>query len=1163
MQSLNFEFLRPHVSLLADLGGFAEKYAHSDPQSAAVKLRSFAEELVEQFYQRHQLPRPYNAHLIDLLEDYGFTSAAPRLILNLLHALRKTGNKGAHGDPIATHAVLARLQDALSVGRWFFVSVLRQDVALTPQGFVEPPPESSKTLVKNKNKQLQQDLAAQNEKIATLQAALKAEREKAAAAEAAKHAADRERVKTEEELAAIREQGEQVATGVLHLNEEQTRRRLIDEMLVEVGWDVGPNGTSTDEVGQEVVVQGTPQGYTTGTHGEGRCDYVLWDDNGKPLAVIEAKRTSKDAAAGRTQAQLYANALENEFGQRPVIFYTNGAEIFIEDDAQGYPPRRLYAYYSKGSLQTLQFQRREKLDLTGVAPSPSIAGRMYQVEAVKRVCERFTGKRRRSLIVQATGTGKTRVAISLCDVLTRARWAKRILFLCDRRELRKQAINAFKEHLPNEPRTIVDRTSVGDTKHRVFVGTYPAMMNVFMSFDPGFFDLIIADESHRSIYNKYRDLFQYFDALQVGLTATPVKFVERNTYRLFGCEDQDPTFNYEYGEAIRNDPPYLVPFRVVRVTTQFLRDGIKYSQMSPEQRAELEADIEDAKEIEFEKNQIDKQVFNKDTNRVILRNLMDHGLRDPSGSRPGKSIIFARNHEHAKLLDEVFREIYPQYGGSFCRVIDNYDPNAEALIDQFKDPESDLTIAISVDMLDTGIDIPEVVNLVFAKPVKSYVKFWQMIGRGTRLRSDLFGPGQHKSEFLIFDHWGNFEFFEERYEEKQPSVSRSLLQQVFEARMALVDAAVKALDQSTVDLAVGHITQMVRSVANTGAIAAKEHWKELEKLSKPEVVGGWHAGTTQQLRTVAAPLMHLIHQRGEDSAYRFDLVMTKLQTAQLQKSGERDAYKAAVEEQVENLRMNLNPVKAKTEAIKRVRSKEFWEQATLPQLEDLRVDLRGIMRHQDYQSVAKQAPLVLDVRDSSETRTAYQTKLEGLELVEYRNRVKKALLEHFEKNLVLRKIRSNIRVSDADVKKLAKLVIDVDPGADLNRLFDQDEEHQDVQDRLQFVLRGLVGLDAEQVEKAFTEFVHAFPMLTAQQVQFLTLVKHHITDHGMLRIEDLYEPPFTQLHSDGLDGVFAEDEQVNRLIDIIQLFDPANVQSSRANDRGSLPPSEAPQGQTA
>jgi type I restriction enzyme R subunit len=566
--------------------------------------------------------------------------------------------------------------------------------------------------------------------------------------------------------------------------------------------------------------------------------------------------------------------------------------------------------------------------------------------------------------------------------------------------------------------------------------------------------------------------------------------------------------------------------------------------MSAEQRAELEADIDNAHEVEFEKGKIDKQVFNRDTNRIILRNLMDHGIRDASGSLPGKSIIFARNHEHAKLMEDVFHELYPQYGGGFCRVIDNYDPNAEALIDKFKDKTNELTIAISVDMLDTGIDVREVVNLVFAKPVKSYVKFWQMVGRGTRLCEDLFGPGQHKTEFLIFDHWGNFEFFEERYEEKQPSVSRSLLQQLFEARLDLAEAAVKALDQATIDQTVTHITQMVKAVQNTGAIAAKERWKELDELSSPAVVGGWHAATKDTLRRVAAPLMHLIHQRGEEPAYRFDLTMVKLQTAQLAQSPERETHRAAVCEQVEELQMNLNPVKAKATAIKQVRSKDFWEQATQPQLEELRGELRGVMQHRSYQPANKRAALVLDVRDSAQQSLPYQSKMEGLQLVEYKNRVKKALLEHFDTDLVLRKIRANIRVSDADVKRLAELVLRVDPGADLQRLVTSDDDIPEVSDRLQFVIRGLVGLNAKAVEDAFTDFVHAFPALTAQQVQFLTLVKQHITHHGMLRIEDLYEAPFTQLHASGVDGIFTDDAQINRLISIIELFDPGKVQSA-------------------
>src|SRR5262249_9040670 len=326
-----------------------------------------------------------------------------------------------------------------------------------------------------------------------------------------------------------------------------------------------------------------------------------------------------------------------------------------------------------------------------------------------------------------------------------------------------------------EPRIIVDSNTSSDRNKRIYLATYPAMMKCFEDFDVGFFDLIIADESHRSIYKKFRTLFQYFDALEVGLTATPVRFIERNTYELFLCEDQDPTSHFSFDDAINSNPRFLTPFRIRSFSSQFRETGLRYSQMDESQRAEIEDQVPDAQQVDYDPEDIDKYVFNRDTTRFIWRSLMDEGIREATGSHVGKTIVFARNHLHAVHLAEVFSEMYPQYGSAFCRVIDNQEPRAEQLIDDFKIPDSELTVAISVDMLDTGIDVPEVVNLVFAKPVKSYVKFWQMIGRGTRLRKDLFGPGRDKTEFLIFDHWSNFWFFDEKYKETQPSAQKSLL----------------------------------------------------------------------------------------------------------------------------------------------------------------------------------------------------------------------------------------------------------------------------------------------------------------------------------------------------------------------------------------------------
>lgn len=1138
MKSQNFEFLRMVEPNLAEAGALAEYHTYVDPASAAVKLRSFAEEVVEQIFTVRKLPRPYRANL-HLLEERSFLDSTPKVINNLLHGLRTTGNRGAHGKPVDSQAVIERLRDAFNVGCWVFVALHGGAEKATPKVFQEPPPETSRGELRRQKAKLLEELKQRDELLKKALEEAHAAREATARAEAVKSESEQVRKPTDAELGSLREQGEAVASS-LHLSEEHTRRSLIDEQLLAAGWDVGRERRSTEEVGQEVVLHGLPT-----KSGDGRADYVLWDDNGKPLAVVEAKRTAKDPKEGRVQAEHYADSMEKQFGQRPVVFYTNGPEIFVWDDAQKYTPRTLYGYYSKASLQRLHFQRREREKLSQLGPSSTIAGRMYQVEAIKRVSERFEARHRRALIVQATGTGKTRVAISLCDVLMRARWAKRILFLCDRRELQKQAFNAFKNFLPSETRTYVNKETPKDTKHRVFIATYPAMMNIYEDFDVGFFDLIIADESHRSIYNKYRDLFLYFDSLQVGLTATPVKYVGRNTYGLFGCQDQDPTFNYTFDEAVKNQPPYLCSFRVVKVTTQFLRDGIKYNQMSAEQQAALEADHEDAEEIDYDQTQVDKQVFNKDTNRTILRNLMDNGIRVASGAHPGKTILFARSHEHAVLLNALFDEMYPMYGGKLCRVIDNYEAKAEQLIDNLKDPAHELHIAISVDMLDTGIDVPEVVNLVFAKPVKSFVKFWQMIGRGTRRCPDLFGPGQDKSEFLIFDHWGNFEFFEERYEEKEPSVSRSLGQQLFESRIDLMDAAIKSLDDSVRDKSAAHLRSMLVTLRETNAIPVREHWKTIEQLIAGKALQQWHPATKAELLSTVAPLMHLLPARGEEAAMRFDTLMSRLQAARLRGTAEYETHRATVSEQVENLQMNLNQVRAKKETIQLVRSADFWAKAGYKELEQVREELRGIMRHVDGVAVPSQTARILDVRDGGLDMVWHKTSLVGLELVEYRNRVKKTLLEKFDSHLILRKIRANIRVSDDDVRKLAELVLEVDPEANIERLLAADSS-ADVpicKDRLQFVLRGIVGLDAECVEKAFTEFVHAYPALSARQVQFLILLKNHIGEHGMMTLEELDRAPFTTFDAAGIDGVFKDEEQVDRLLAILAQFDPQNVHS--------------------
>jgi type I restriction enzyme R subunit len=1122
MKSENFEFLRTGHAVLADLAGFAERYAHEDPSSSLLKQRSFVEHAVAAIYERYQLYRPLSDNLNDLLSETSFRQAVPEVVQQKLHTVRKAGNHAAHPRrPITAQLSRECLAQLFDIARWFHVQIQggRLDAAAP---YVVPAPAAASPA---KSRDTLEKLRLAEAKYESVLANLDAETKKRAEAERAAQRAELVARERGDELEKLRQAGQQTATK-LAFDEATTRHRLIDQALVAVGWKVGVAGANTEQVRQEVPLRGMRT-----ESGVGFADYVLYGDDGKPLAVIEAKKTAKDAREGGEQARMYATCLEQETGVRPVIFFTNGLDIFLWDDAAGEPYRKVYGFYSKDSLEYLVHQRTGKRHLASVEPKLEIAGRLYQLEAVKRVCERFSSHFRKALIVQATGTGKTRVAISLCDLLMRAGWVKRILFLCDRRELRKQADRVFKEFLPGEPRVVVDASTANDREKRIYLATYPAMMKCFESFDVGFFDLVIADESHRSIYKKFRTLFQYFDALQVGLTATPRGSIDHDTYKLFGCEKNDPTAHFGFEEAIHSQPPFLVPFRVIAASSQFRRE-------------QLEAQDPAAEDVDYDSSEIDRYLFNRDTTRAIWRALMDGGIREATGSHVGKSIVFARGHAHALHLCEVFSELYPQYGSTFCRVIDNQEPKADQLIDDFKDPANMLTIAVSVDMLDTGIDVPEVVNLVFAKPVKSYVKFWQMIGRGTRLRKDLFGPERDKREFLIFDFWQNFWFFDEQYEEAEPAPQKSLLQNLFEARVQLAEVALDKMDQESFESVAALLLGDIRAVRDTGAIDVRDRAKELELLADGDRLQHFAAATKADLLSIVAPLQHHRSIRGDEDAYRFDLLITRLEIELLRGGPEAPKVqdlRARVEEAVELLAKNQNPVKARADSIQQVRSKEFWAKVEVQHLEGLRRELRGIMKYQQLLPTSRVAPLVYDVTDDGVVAEPYFPKLEGLQLVEYKQRVEQVLREHFAANPILLRIRSGQSVREEELESLARLVLEIDDKANVKQLAGHDPE---TRRSLLSVFRGLVGLDAAAVEHAFARFVEKHPRLSAQQLRFLQVLQNYIAQNGGIELERLYEPPFTVLHAESMDGLFQGPQEIDELLAILSAFEPVRVQPS-------------------
>jgi type I restriction enzyme R subunit len=1131
MKSHNFEILRTSWPELASLGGFAEAYAHDDPASALVKLRLFAENLTKDIYRDLSLPKPEHATFVDLLGNQSFAAITPKVVLDKLHALRIHGNKAAHGEPATVRTALWLLQEAFDLGRWLFVQFAKGDAAAIP-AFEQPSTEGvdeSKGQLKREKRQVLEKLAAQEAQMETLLRELDAAREAAVTAE-----------KKIEEIQSLASSGTATA-NLLEFNEATTRARIIDSLLATANWNVGLGNASTAEVGKEIEVKHQPT-----ASGLGYADYVLWDDNGNPLAVIEAKKTAVDPERGRQQAKLYADGLEKMHGQRPVIFYTNGYDIWMWDDVLGYPPRKVFGYYSKDSLQYLvNFQRAGRRQLNSLEPNVAIVNRLYQIEAIKRVSERFTGSHRKALIVQATGTGKTRVAIALAELLIRAGWVKRVLFLCDRRELRKQAKNAFGDFL-SEPIRIVSSRVNQSASERIFLATYPAMQKVYQSFDVGFFDLIIADESHRSIYNVYGDMFYYFDCLQIGLTATPIDFVSRNTFSLFGCEGQLPTANYDLEQAVQDG--FLTPFEVFEHTTQFLREGIRLDILTKEQIQELEEQGEDPAQYDFSSEQIDKIIYNKDTNRAILRNLMESGLRDATGQLPGKSIIFARNHQHAVLMRQMFDEMYPQYGGRFCQVIDNYDPRAEQLIDDFKGDgaNSELTIAISVDMLDTGIDIPEILNLVFAKPVRSPVKFWQMIGRGTRLKPDLFGAGKDKKIFRVFDHWGNFERFEMGYRPAEPTQSKPLLQLVFEERVQLAEAALRMSEVAIFDEVIELIAKDIEALPEE-SVSVREKWREKRAVAVPATLKAFAPATVAMLRQVIAPLMQWRNVRGLSDAYALDLLMARAQIAVLRKSAGVADLKIDLLDRLLALQMHLNPVREKAEVIKRVKSEDFWNGVTVADLESVRKPLREVMHHRDRQGAM---PLPAKIIDVTEDAAGFQTNrratsLKTVDMKAYQQIVEAELKRHFDTNPTLKKIRAGEAVSEADIQALVSLVLIQTPNASREVL---EEFFSDTARPLDFAIREIVGLDPEAVAARFAEFARRYPSLSAKQTRFLGLLQNHIARFGSVTLDRLYEQPFTVVDADGLDGVFEKSEEIDDLLDILSVFAPPSTGSASTKD---------------
>ena len=1113
-----------------------EECALSDPRTACFYARRTIELLVEWIYDNDsQLQRPYGyGPLADLIYAADFRELAGEE-MRRFRLLKDLGNKAVHRiDPIRPGDAVLAAGELFQVLRWLTLTYGREPERVRGQRF-DPALLPSKAAAAAQQIQTREQLEALADQLAERDQQLRDQR-------LASLASQEELERLRAEITALRKANQAAAKPDPELPEWATRKGYIDHYLEEAGWSLGAGCTHEEEV------QGMPN-----ETGLGFVDYVLWGDDGKPLALVEAKRTSRNPMDGQHQAELYANCLEQRYGQRPLIFLSNGYRHRLWDDHR-YPPRDVQGFYKKAELVTLIRRRETRQALSEAKISSAIAGRYYQQRAIRAIGESLEMGRRKVLLVKATGTGKTRTAIALSELLIRCNWVKRILFLADRTALVRQAERAFRAFLPDcSPVNLV--TNKGG-EGRVFLSTYPTMMNLIDAedgqgikrFGVGHFDLVIIDEAHRSVYQKYGAIFGYFDSLLTGLTATPRDEIDRNTYQLFELDVGMPTDEYGLDQAVADG--FLVPFRPISVSLKFPREGIRYADLTDEEKAEW--DLLDWEEDVQRTGQVDSGalnnwLFNANTVDQGLKVLMTQGCPSGNGDGVGKTVIFARNHRHAQFIQERFDHNYPHLAGKTARVIDNQTSYAQNLIDEFAKPTSDLMIAISVDMLDTGIDIPEIVNLVFFKPVRSRTKFWQMLGRGTRLCPDLFGPGQDKQCFWIFDFCQNLEFFLGQGGAEGASPPATLATRLFRARLALVDV----IDQQQQDgaalppellkhrLSLAELLRCHVAACPADNFLVRPHLEQVEHFADETA---WLRLTPEDHELLAhtvAPLPTAHAEQTGDTdatARRFDLLLYSLQLAQLR--GEPRFVR--LQGQLRDLaglleaRHAIPMVAAELDLIQDLLRDEWWQDVTVAMLEEVRRRLRSLVGLIETKA---QEPLYSHFIDE----LVEVKELDGARLLtndtfkQFRLRAQEFLKAH-EDHLTMQRLRRNQPLTASDLQELEQFLISHGIG-DEQVIARAAEECQG----FGLFVRSLVGLDRNAAKELFADYL-AEGTHSVIQIRFINAVIDELTSKGAMDSARLYDPPFSDLAPTGPEGLFSSAEAG-------EIFDLLNLIRDRANPR--------------
>ena len=1077
----NFDYLQELG--LTDLHNFcasAEELQLSNPDLSAISARKALEYVVRSLYVMKGIEIPERASLFELVDGEVFREfIGDERVMMAVHYVRKVGNNGAHGIKVSKRESFFCLLNIYNVVAAILLKLtLIKDIVPFNSALI---PEKPKSPV----------IAPTSTITITPQSAIV-------------EAASQEVVEDKTPVVEV----------ACDISEAETRKLYIDLMLKEAGWDV----LSTEGAIQpskaciEVEVEGMPN-----NEGKGYCDYVLFGSNGMPLAVIEAKRTSVEPIKGKHQAELYAECLERRYGRRPVIYYSNGFETYIIDGL-GYPPRRLYAFHNEGDLELL-IQKRNRTDISDFSVKDSITDRHYQKMAIKAVCEHFNKKNRRGLLVMATGTGKTRVAISLVDVLSRNDWVKNVLFLADRIPLVDQAHKNFVKLLPHMTTSILSEDKDPDTNARITFSTYQTMINYIdtdeKAFSVGRFDLIIIDEAHRSIFGKYGAIFNYFDSLLVGLTATPRDEVDRSTYEIFQMEQGVPNYAYELEDAVADG--YLVNYKGFKRGSLILKEGIKYDNLSEEEKEQLEKIWEyeatrkalggEPTHRDIQQNEIFSYIFNQDTIDHVLQDLMENGLKVQSGERIGKTIIFAYNHRHAELIVERFYALYPEYAGNnseFCALIDNYVTYSKDLIDRFEIRDGNPQIAVSVDMLDTGIDVPDVLNLVFFKVIRSKIKFMQMIGRGTRLSQNIFGIGKDKETFYIFDWCRNFEYFGNNPEGQKALKSQSLTERLFGIRAKIAfhlqyqqyqeDEYAKGLHDE-----IKALMQQQVSALSDSHISVREKWETVSHFKDKDA---WIYISELDVTSLTNDIAPLIRKDTlDENAKKFDVLTLVVELSLLDGEVKANNSIRSIQFIAERLREKaiLPQVQAKMDTINEVLSAVAWENVNLKWLEKVRLDLRDLLKFLD----GKGQWFIVDIDD---TITDEGEEAGITPRVSYRQSVLDFLASHRDLP-VLNKIYKLEQLTDEDFAELEQIL--------WKELGSQDDYYRCTEgmvcgNNVAIFIRSLVGVDRAHAVKRFSEFISGNE-LNAEQEDFLNTIISYVSENGDITKEVVVnEAPFDE-----------------------------------------------------